>query len=112
LNITWSDVTDIASELSTVATDTQNAILAQVALQLDEDEWAELYDVGCVYLAAHLATVIARRGSGGAVTSESAGVVSRSYAAASNSSQLSSTSYGVEYERLIGLLSCFLVIGE
>lgn len=112
--ISWTDVTDIATELSTVATGTQNAILAQVALQLDADEWAELYDVGCVYLAAHLATLAARRGAAGSIQSESAGAVSRSYAnsVSAGSSQLGSTSYGIEYERLLGLLSCYLLVGE
>lgn len=95
-----------ATELSTVATATQNAVLTTVGLQVSEDAWDTLYDIGCAYLAAHLGSVGRRRGAAGSVMSESVGSVSRSYAnsVAQGSAQLGSTSYGVEYERLIGLL--------
>ena len=102
--ITCTDVTNMAPELTSVTAGTQTAILAQVALQVSDEAWGELADVGAAYLAAHLATVGKRKGSAGGVASESVGSVSRSYATKSTAVGLSSTAYGEEYERLVGLL--------
>lgn len=101
--ITWTDVVNIAPELSTVATDTQTAILADVALQMPAEVWGTMLDTGSKYLAAHLATVTSRRGGGGAgpLTSETVGQVSRSYAAPLKATSIMSTPYGVEYDRLL-----------
>lgn len=95
-----------AAELTAVALATQDRMLAMVAAQLAEDVWGDLYDYGCAYLVAHLATVGKRRGVGGFVVGESAGSVSRQYAnsVAAGAATLGSTAYGTEYERLIGLL--------
>ncbi len=100
--IAWADVVYIAPELSTVATATQNAILADVALQLSSDAWGVLLDLGSKYLAAHLATVSKRKGQGATVTAETVGAVSRQYAAPAVAvGALGSTGYGLEYERLL-----------
>lgn len=100
--INWSNVTDIAPELATLPVGSQTAILAQVALQMNPDVWGSKLDMGAAWLAAHMATVGPRRkGVGGPVQSESAGNVSRSYAAIATTSSLAATSYGQEYERLV-----------
>lgn len=51
------------------------------------------------YLAAHILTVAGRGGTGGAVTSETEGSLSRGYGATGTAS-LDSTSYGNEVQRL------------
>jgi hypothetical protein len=106
--ITWAEMIEIttATELSSVASASQTAILTMVEAQVDTESWGDLYDFGCAYLAAHLATIGRRKGVGGSVSGESVGSVSRQYAnsVAAGAAQLGSTSYGVEYERLIGLL--------
>ncbi len=102
--IAWSDVLIVAPELSTLASGTQTAILAYVALQMNVDAWGSNLDMGLVYLAAHMATMTLRRGTygGGAVTGETVGSVSRQYAAPMMVvGPLGSTSYGMEYERLL-----------
>ena len=101
--ISWSDVVKIAPELSTLAVDTQNEILADVDLEVDPGTWNEFADKGRKYLAAHLGT-LARPGSvgvAGPVTSETLGPMSRSYSVegATDAGALSSTRYGVEYAR-------------
>jgi len=102
--ITWAEMIEMtgATELSSVASGTQTAVLAQVAFQVDEDIWGDLYDAGCAWLAAHIATVGRRRGAGGSVQSESVGSVSRSYAVsqAAAAATYGSTSYGAEFQRL------------
>ena len=50
-------------------------------------------------MAAHILTIGARGGSGGAITAESEGGLSRSYGAAKTDG-LAATSYGQEVERL------------
>lgn len=111
MSISWSNVAAIAPELSTVGTDTQNAILAQVNGDISDDAWPSdsKADRARAWLAAHLATLVARAGSGGAVQSESVGSVSRSYAisVAAGANELGSTSYGIEYERLCKAVPAF-----
>lgn len=108
ITITWTDVVAMAPELSTVPLASQTAVLAAVALQMDVDLWDAKLNLGAVYLAAHLATIRGRNGVGGPVVAESAGSVSRAYSAsvAAGAAQLGSTSYGIEYERLILTLAC------
>lgn len=107
--VTWSDVVTFpAPELSTVATGTQNAILAVVDRQIDDDAWGEFANDGRRYLAAHLGTLSSGAGAGavGPVTSESVGAMSRSYGSLSDTSgagALGSTRYGLEYYRLLRL---------
>lgn len=57
-------------------------------------------ELAVAYLAAHTIAMSERGSSGGAVTSESEGRLSRSYAQ-NEKSLLSSTGYGQEYLRLI-----------
>jgi hypothetical protein len=100
VSITWRDVVLIAPELSAVGVATQDAILADVALQLSAERWGNRLDIASKYLAAHLATVTQRSGVAGPVTSESVGSVSRSYSVAAQSGAFDATAYGREYKRL------------
>jgi hypothetical protein len=76
------------------------------ALDMAEDQVAaghckRVYAVA--YLAAHILTVAGRAGTGGAVTSESEGSLSRGYAIAGGvigMTRMDSTSYGQEVQRL------------
>ncbi len=56
-------------------------------------------DVVIANMAAHILTIGARGGSGGAITAESEGGLSRSYGA-TKTDGLGATSYGQEVERL------------
>lgn len=110
--ITWDDVVAIAPELSTVSVEMQNALIAYVEEEISSTTWGARAARGKVYLAAHLATMSARVGSAGPVTSETVGSVSRSYAVDASSAPSGSTSYGAEYERLVMTLGAarFLVV--
>ena len=106
--ITWDNVVRIAPELDSavdarVTTEMQDEILADVLNELSETALATQYDKACKYLCAHLATLALRRGVAGGISSESVGAVSRAYAlsVAAGQEQLSSTVYGVEFERTI-----------
>jgi hypothetical protein len=98
--ITSADVLLIAPELSAVTAGQWTALIADVYLQLDSDTWGTWLDLGAKYLAAHAATLTKRSGVAGAIQSEAAGSVSRSYAVAPEGSGLLSTSYGQEFSRL------------
>lgn len=109
MSVTWADVQLIAPELTTAAVPvaTQSLLLTIVDLQLDDDAWGDLADVGRRYLAAHLGSLYIGGSAGGYVTSETLGPMSRSYGLpAGVTGALSSSKYGIEYQRLIGLLSC------
>lgn len=105
--VTWSDVSKIAPELSTVAAATQNAILADVVTQLESLQWGTTarYELASKYLCAHLATIAVRGGSGpsGLVTAERLGQMSRQYsmpAKSKDGSIYDATPYGREFFRL------------
>ncbi len=101
--ITWASVEAIAPELSDVSLASQTAILADVALQVGPNRWGSeaRADIGRKYLAAHLGSMTLGGGSDAFVTSESADGVSRSYSVGSVSGSLDSSSYGLEYRRLL-----------
>ncbi len=110
VTITWADVTARAPELSAVATATQNAILADLAVLLPNTAiWGDKYNLACCYLAAHKGTLALAGGQGpaGPLTSEKIGPTAYSYAAPkqSGSGLYSSTSYGQQYEALLRGLS-------
>lgn len=100
--ITWADVVAVAPPMSSAATATQTAILAIVAIQVDDDAWGEYADIGRCYLAAHLASI---RNNTGLVTAETLGPMSRSYGMPGSLTNtfLSTSVYGVEYLRLLRL---------
>lgn len=102
-DIAWNpDVIAVAPELSTAAVAAQIAILAHVNTDLDvsmfDGEGGPMTRLARMYLAAHFGTQIGAGASAGAVVSESAGGLSRSYASvASSESSLGSTAYGRLY---------------
>ena len=108
--ISWSDVVNLDSSLSSVATGTQDLILRVVDRQIDDDAWIDLADDGRLFLAAHFGTIINNGGAGaGPITSESLGPMSRSYGlSASAEGSLGLTKWGVTYRDMIGLLPCSL----
>lgn len=105
--ITWAAVVLVAPELGTVPVERQDALLADVAAQLDADALGARYDLASKYLAAHLATVSLRGGNGpaGPVVSQSAGDLSRTFAQpqGGTGTSLDSTNYGREFQRLVSL---------
>lgn len=100
LAINWSNVVDIAPELSTIPVNSQNAILAQVNTELSTTVWGTRIEIGRAWLAAHLATVSNGGGAGGSVLSEKVGDVSRTYSDG-GSGGYSSSDYGQEFERIM-----------
>jgi hypothetical protein len=102
--ITWDDVIAIASELSTVAEDTQDAILAYANDALVESMFKpSALKMARVYLAAHMATVNPAFGGSaiGPIVSESEGGISRSYAFVAGSSSFVGSTYGGMLQWLI-----------
>lgn len=106
-DITWTNVTDHAAELSTVGSAARVDILAYVNDALAPGAFggssSNAYKLARIYLAAHLGLTSRPGTSGnqaGPVTSESAGGLSRSYAqlaSAASDDSASTTRYGREY---------------
>lgn len=106
--VIWANVVDIAPELSTVAAGSQTAYLAIAGRAVDPEVWGESTDDGVRYMAAHLATLGNGSGAGGAgaVTSETLGPMSRTYAStvAGVEGALATTRYGVMFLNLLDML--------
>ena len=104
--ITWTDVTNLASTLTSVPVATQTAIIAQVDLEIASSKWGAFTDLAKKWLAAHLGTLWKRAsdsaGAAGPIVGESVGSVSRQFAAASLTLEaLGATPFGQEYHRLL-----------
>lgn len=96
-----------SGEFASVSDATILAYITEAEARLDSGTWGAKYDLGVKYLAAHELAVDISGGMGaaGPVISESAGPLSRSYAAsalfsASNASNLNATSYGRKFQQL------------
>ncbi len=104
-DITWDDVVNHASELGSVDEDAQDDILDYVNRNVATDLFtASQLKLAKIYLAAHLGTVAKSKGSTstGAVTSETAGRLTRSYSVvASATSDLDGSSYGKQYSAMV-----------
>ena len=109
-DIAWSDVESFAADLSAVDADAQTDILAWVndALVVADfgGETGPKLRLARIYLAAHSGTIVLRGGSGaaGPVVSESAGPLSRTYAAgvvSASDSLLDTTSWGKMFSLLV-----------
>lgn len=106
--ITWDDVTDHAPELHSTSSNARADILAFVNVygfnvgRLGGEASSRLH-LARIYLAAHLATISshANVGRAGAVVSESAGGLSRSYAQDSSSGRWGETGYGRALARVL-----------
>jgi hypothetical protein len=109
-SITWTDVTDIAPELTAdngVNIEAQNMILALVNERMNATEWGGESDpmlkLARIYLAAHFGTITMNQSAGaGPVVAEAAGGLSRSYAMPAPSDPLlGSTAWGKAYRSLL-----------
>jgi hypothetical protein len=107
MSIAASDLTTFAPELASLTPEQLDRACSSANLQLDAEVWGDWLEMGLLNLAAHLGTLAKRKGTGGAVQSESVGQVSRTYAITSAPAKaaLLSTVYGQEYERLAQLLN-------
>lgn len=108
--ITWSDVTNIAPELSTVAVAAQTDILAYVNVALNVElfggESHPMVKLLRIYLAAHFGTVTKSGGSGalGPVIAESGGGLSRQYGSSvvnGSDPLFDKTNYGQTFRLLV-----------
>ena len=81
--------------------------LEDIALEMNETQWGNLYERGAYALTAHLLTITATGvGPVAGVVSRSVGDVSVTFAAGSSAmDDLGSTRYGGEYVRLRQLIS-------
>jgi len=109
--ITWTSVTDFDSGLSSVTSAARTAILAYVNAAHDEselgDEGSPELNLARIYLAAHLGRVnLQSPNAAGAVASESAGRLSRSYVqSATSTDELRTTKWGTLYLALMNRAS-------
>ncbi len=106
--ITWTNVTDEAPELSTVSVAAQTALLDYVNTKivvsgLDGEDGRKTF-LARVYWAAHVATMLKRRGQTGALTSQASNGVSESFAVYTlpQLGVFGSTGYGQLYAMIIG----------
>lgn len=106
--ITWTNVTDAAPELAAFSNvNAQNAVLNEVnttinVVPLGGEDSIKTFNAR-VYLAAHIATLLRRRGIAGVRSSESAGPVSESFSPIllPQYGAYAMTSYGVLYAQEI-----------
>lgn len=107
--IVWTDVTDHATELSTIVVDAQTTILAYVNASttieptLFDGEASARLKLARIFLAAHFATYtpMGASGAAGPVTAETAGRISRSYASGMTSAALATTTYGQAFDDIL-----------
>lgn len=108
-SITWTDVTDHVSSLSSVSTNARTNILAWANDALDVNVWggesAAKLKLARIYLAAHAATVelSGAAGAAGPVTHEMVDRISRSYAQPGGGvafDSLDSTAFGKMFRQL------------
>lgn len=108
--IEWSDVVGFASEMSSVAEEVQDYVLAYVNDALDPDQFggtaSPKFRMARLFLAAHIGSG-ARPGTDGSVVgpviAESAGGLSRTYAnvVSSAMADLEATTYGQQFQAMI-----------
>jgi hypothetical protein len=98
--ITKADLGAIAPELLAVSDERFSFVLDLVGDEVDETTWGGTYKLAAALYAAHLLTITTS--NRGAVTGETVGSISRSYASrpGAGGTGLESTSYGAEYRRL------------
>ncbi len=96
--ILWTDVSDLAPELASLAIAAQNAILVYVNAAFDESKFkTEALKMARVYLAAHLGTLTRLQGMAiaGPLIEESDGRLMRKFAVlTAENTTFGGTSYG------------------
>lgn len=101
VTVTVQNVTDVAPELSTQSPERIELFIEYARLFLCEDKFGEKAKFAVILLTAHLLTLANRGGQGGAVSSESVGDLSRSFATGDMSDgEYGQTSYGQMFLRL------------
>lgn len=92
----------VAPSLDDQLTDAQIDTYIDLALdRLSYSKWGDRYRQAVAFLAAHYAQLARNRdGQPGAIVSEKAGKVSRSYANQGTSKRLETTSYGEQFVEL------------
>lgn len=93
-------VIDIAPELADEDSSRIYRFIEFAALSVNETIWGSKYDLGVAVMAAHLLTMAGRGGTGGPVTSEKVGDLSRSYGQMGDKDSLMATSYGQWFVQL------------
>lgn len=88
---------DIAPETASVDAAQRSRVIALAQKHISNAVFGDLTELAVAYLAAHMLTMSKRGGAGGAVTSESEGALSRSYAVPTSTASLNATSYGQDY---------------
>lgn len=102
---TTQSVKDLAPELADVEDARIQVFLDYALLTINANIWGAKADFGQTLLAAHLLTMSNRGGSGGAVTSEKVGDLSRSYGNPDmDGTTYSATSYGQMFMQLLKTL--------
>lgn len=105
LVITWQNVVNIAPELAKVPEPAQTEILNFVEAQVPIERWQSRQAIGQTYLAAHLGTLRRRRGEGPVASQNDGGLSESDHSLLAADGMLGQSSYGIEYLRLIRLLS-------
>ncbi len=96
--VVYTDVQELATEFASLSQSRIESFIERAERRLNSDFWGDLYDDAVLYMTAHMLRLASGTGSGGAVTSESAGALSRSYAVPTGCPpQYASSPYGVEY---------------
>lgn len=99
----------IAPELASVDVARRTTILDLAKTRISDKVFGTDYSLAVAYVAAHMLTMSARAGAGGAISSESEGALSRSYTIG-NGDGYNATSYGREYlllrkQRVVGAVT-------
>lgn len=104
MSITATNVKARAPEFASLSDSVVEIFMDDASARIDLDMFGDLYDLGHLYLTAHLLSVAypALATASGPVQSETVGQVSRTYAvsAASSSGGGYNTKWGAEYKRL------------
>lgn len=90
----------IAPEFKKVSGSVLNVLTLQAEIQVKPDQWGSRENLGKAYLVAHMLKLAQRKGSGGSITSQKVGDLSRNFNPGEIKDSYDQTSYGKEYKRI------------
>lgn len=91
----------LAPEYADKSDDEISAVGAIAEMQVDEDVWKSKYQLGLVYLSAHILKMgEMQNGAMGPVTSKKVGDLSINYGSITANESFDLTPYGVEFKRI------------
>ena len=91
----------LAPEFATYDPTALTLVSDQAALLVNVSVWGAKSDLGVVYMTAHMLTMAARRGAGGALSMEKVGDLQRGYfGGGAGTDELDQTAYGKEFKRV------------